>query len=75
MSGVILLKCQTWNLGIPSGTEEDPLQIREGRDLYDSLFPRKGTKPLFGFLIFVGGETMSSLGFEEGDLGISVFFD
>jgi hypothetical protein len=55
-------------------TKEDPLLRREGRDLYDSLFPCEGTRPLFSSLIFIGGDTVTSLGLDEGDLCILVVF-
>jgi hypothetical protein len=38
------------------------------------LSPREGTKPLFGFLIFIGRDTVTLLGLDEGDLGILVVF-
>jgi hypothetical protein len=55
--------CNTFeipNLKLESSfnTDEIPSLKREGRDFNDSLFLPKESMPLFGFLIFVGRETM-----------------
>jgi hypothetical protein len=55
--------------------KEDPLLRQEGRDFNDLVFLRKGAKPFFGFLIFIGRETISLFGLVEEDLGNLVFFE
>jgi hypothetical protein len=55
--------------------EEDPFLRQVGRDFNDLVFLRKGAKPFFGFLIFIGREKISSFGLVKEDLGNLIFFE
>jgi hypothetical protein len=55
--------------------KEDPFLRQESRDSNELPFLRKGAKPFFGLLIFVGTETISLFGLVEEDLGNLIFFE